>query len=475
MPTPLEKPQAPPLPTPPAAPGGLGAREAQIRVIPESYYAVALKLEPPFATDEDEKEIRPEPPAPPIESPKPIAPAAPVPAPLPVEHRSRLWLIGLIVLVLLAGGGAWVAWNRDALFGKAPAPIPVVEEKPVAPNGPSDLSVTSPTANVARLAWQDRSETETGFRIERKGAADQSFSILQNLPANSQSFLDPTAPGGATTTYRVTAFNPGGDSVPTSEVAVFVLAPAPAAPPAPTLPPDGLDLDSDGLTNAEEAVYGSNPQLPDTDADGYLDGNEVFNLYTPTVKAPATLLSLSTMQTVTSTLGWQTLLPQAWAVEKTPSSTDVRVRTGTGETFVFRVEPNVTRQPIRDWMFMQKGISLPQITELASNKYKVPFYLGPDRLTAYIPWEGQVLVVAYQLGTQSFVNYRTSFGLMLNALRLTGSPNVPDLTGPNTIPDIFMAPTSTAPTPSASSTVPVAASTTLPVIPMPSAASTTRP
>jgi hypothetical protein len=469
MSTPLEKPQAPPPPQPPAA-GNLGSRESQIRVIPESYYGVALKLEPPFATDEEEgKPVAAAPASAPVpEAPKPVSPAPAAPVPAPVEHHSRLWLIGLVVFVLLAGAGGWVAWNRQALFGGAPAPVAPIAETPIAPNAPSDLTVTSPTAGVARLVWQDHSQTESGYRVERKGPSDQSFSIIQNLPANSLTFLDPTAPTGVTSTYRITAFNPGGDSTPEVEARVFVLAPPPPAPPAPTLPPDGLDLDSDGLTNTEEAVYGSNNQLPDTDGDGYLDGNEVFNLYAPTVAAPATLLSLPSMQVVTSTVGWQTLLPQAWMVERTQESADVRVRPGTGEVFVFRVEANASRQSIRAWLLAQKGIQGAQVTELMSNKYKVPFFLGPDRLNAYIPWGDQVLTVSYQLGTQSFVNYRTSFGLILNALRLTESPTLPDLTGPNTIPPAFqMTTTSTTSAVSSASSSMVAVPMSSSTVPRP--------
>ncbi len=37
----------------------------------------------------------------------------------------------------------------------------------------------------------------------------------------------------------------------------------------------GLDPDADGLTNAEEHSYGTDPHNPDTDGDGLTDGDEV--------------------------------------------------------------------------------------------------------------------------------------------------------------------------------------------------------
>ncbi len=443
------KPVAPPSPG--AAPVS-GGRESKIVVIPDPYYGVAVNMQPPFVTDEPVASAPPVAPAAPV--PPPPTPAPAVPPPPPVAHHSRLWLVGLVFLVLLIAGGGWVAWNREALFGQKMVPA-AVPEVPVAPNAPMTLTAVSPASASVRLEWEDRSETEDGFRIERKTGAELSFVAIQTLPANSRTFLDPTAPAGARVSYQVVAFNPGGDSLPAGPVEIDVTPLPPPAPPAPTLPPDGLDLDSDGLTDTEEALYGSNSQLPDTDADGYLDGNEVFNLYTPTVKAPAALSSFAMMQAASSTVGWQTLIPRAWVIEPVAGTNDVRFQVPSGEVFVLRVENNPERQDMRSWLGVQKGFRADQVTELSSNKYRLPFFLGPDRLTAYFPWEDKVLVVSYQLGTQAFVNYRTSFGMLLNALRFAGSPRLPDLSQPQPIPAAFQmgVPTSSAAAPVPTSTV----------------------
>ncbi len=43
-----------------------------------------------------------------------------------------------------------------------------------------------------------------------------------------------------------------------------------------------LDTDSDSLTdNQETLIYATDPQNPDTDGDGYLDGEEVKHGYSP--------------------------------------------------------------------------------------------------------------------------------------------------------------------------------------------------
>jgi hypothetical protein len=42
-----------------------------------------------------------------------------------------------------------------------------------------------------------------------------------------------------------------------------------------------IDTDGDGLSDSQEAVYGTDPSNPDSDGDGYLDGGEVANGYNP--------------------------------------------------------------------------------------------------------------------------------------------------------------------------------------------------
>jgi len=49
----------------------------------------------------------------------------------------------------------------------------------------------------------------------------------------------------------------------------------PSYPPSPAPPPSAIDSDNDGLTDAQEKFYGTNPYNPDTDGDGYTDYMEI--------------------------------------------------------------------------------------------------------------------------------------------------------------------------------------------------------
>ena len=75
-------------------------------------------------------------------------------------------------------------------------------------------------------------------------------------------------------------------------------------------PEDNLDTDSDGLTLTEEAMYGTNPALADTDKDGYKDGQELINLYNPLVANQPLLDSALVKKYSNESFGYELLVPK---------------------------------------------------------------------------------------------------------------------------------------------------------------------
>lgn len=59
-----------------------------------------------------------------------------------------------------------------------------------------------------------------------------------------------------------------------------------------------IDSDDDNLSDCGEEIIGSNPNNPDTDGDGYLDGDEVKNGYDPTMSGDARLEDRSNISTI---------------------------------------------------------------------------------------------------------------------------------------------------------------------------------
>jgi hypothetical protein len=48
--------------------------------------------------------------------------------------------------------------------------------------------------------------------------------------------------------------------------------------------------------------------------------------------------------------------------------------------------------------------------------------IGADQLTTYLPWGSKIFVVRYDLAEQPFINFRTSYFMMMNGLELRGLP-----------------------------------------------------
>ncbi len=68
------------------------------------------------------------------------------------------------------------------------------------------------------------------------------------------------------------------------------------------LPTPDNDPDHDGLTNAQEAYWNTDPYNPDTDGDGFKDGEEVASGHDPTIPGPNDLLP-QYQQNVTTRVG----------------------------------------------------------------------------------------------------------------------------------------------------------------------------
>ena len=67
------------------------------------------------------------------------------------------------------------------------------------------------------LTWNDNSDNEAGFNIERKAGQIGTFAAVGQVPADSITFVDNTVPDDQLYCYRVNAFNASGVSPWTPE------------------------------------------------------------------------------------------------------------------------------------------------------------------------------------------------------------------------------------------------------------------
>lgn len=94
------------------------------------------------------------------------------------------------------------------------------------PEMPTDLAVASQTPSLVSLSWVDASEVEDGFIIQRK-TGEGEFEVLATVNENVTYFNDADVQEREVYTYRILAYNSGGETTPSNEV----IADIPFAPP----------------------------------------------------------------------------------------------------------------------------------------------------------------------------------------------------------------------------------------------------
>jgi hypothetical protein len=104
-------------------------------------------------------------------------------------------------------------------------------EPPAAPTG---LAAAAVSSSQISLTWIDNSGNEGGFKIERcSGSGCNDFAQIATVGANIASYADTGLLASTSYTYRVRAYNSGGDSAYSNDAAATTPA-APALPQAPS-------------------------------------------------------------------------------------------------------------------------------------------------------------------------------------------------------------------------------------------------
>lgn len=105
-------------------------------------------------------------------------------------------------------------------------------EPPPPPAAPTDLEAAAQSASEVRLTWQDESDGEAGFEVERRAALETTFSRVATLLPGSVEFADTGLTERTLYTWRVRAVVEERASAYSNEASATT--PASGAPAAPT-------------------------------------------------------------------------------------------------------------------------------------------------------------------------------------------------------------------------------------------------
>jgi hypothetical protein len=97
------------------------------------------------------------------------------------------------------------------------------------------LTATASSSTQINLSWADNSSNETGFKIERcQGSSCTSFAQVGTVGGGVNTYNNTGLSGGTSYTYRVRAYNSGGDSAYSSTATAVTAAAATTRPTAPS-------------------------------------------------------------------------------------------------------------------------------------------------------------------------------------------------------------------------------------------------
>jgi len=179
------------------------------------------------------------------------------------------------------------------------------------------------------------------------------------------------------------------------------------------------DIDNDGLTTLEEAIYTTDSNKPDTDDDGYADGLEVENLYNPLGFKPVKLVdSGKVKEYINPTYQYSVFSPLVWPVQSLDNNNEqVIFSSDTGEFIEIIVEDNPLKLSVQDWYLGQSpGVTSDQLKTITT-KDKITGILSPDGLAAYLPFEDRIFVIYYNIGLKTEVNFGMTFKMLINSFK----------------------------------------------------------
>ena len=128
-------------------------------------------------------------------------------------------------------------------------------------NAPSNLSAVTISNNQIDLSWEDNSNNEGGFKIERKRESDEPYSEIAVVGSDSSTYSDVGLNGGTTYIYRVRAYFGSTHSVYSNEASAATVN-SPPNTPAVLLPLD--DATNQAISSVVLKWQGGDPDSGDT-------------------------------------------------------------------------------------------------------------------------------------------------------------------------------------------------------------------
>lgn len=389
--------------------------------------------------------------------------------PQPAGKR-KWWLWAVVGLLVVAGGvGTYLTYFAPAPATQTnqevatPTPTPTPTPAPT-PQPPSETAadrdakrlsdISSLQTGLAQYASEHSGKypvallplvlgSETTRVLSASGFSAQASdtvylaTVPQNPPTGGADYLYDSPDG---TTYTITfrlevgsgAYSTGDHQAsPAGIDAGAAPAAAPSGPRTVTPPLTTQDSDHDGLTDAEEPLFGADPARADTDGDGYPDGQEVQSGYDPAVGGGAKLSDSKYFATYENQkFGYTIKYPKVWLAKATDKNAqDEIIFNDTNDPSEFvevLVTDNTDHETAAAWYAKnapETGLTDTQVPTLAVGN--LTWALSLNGLNAYLATDKYLFTVSYNIGTHTEASYLEVFQTMVKLFQLTSAGGTP--------------------------------------------------
>lgn len=423
-----------------------------IHVMPDKFFGVKPSHKEPISASSKPEENKAE-----LDKPK-------------MTGLKRNIVIGAAVIVVVGAAMGVGAYLLIKSFNKQPEPIvpttptrpttptqPTTPTEPVEPTEPTEpVAPTEPTETIDDVPPEiisfdiDRPVSENGFVLSWSAADNEALQFVV-LRRTTDSLGTPIPSGwtevdrkvvtGSSVSgffnndpqtdgvwwYSVVAIDLAGNiSLDSSPISGTKRGEVVVNPP--TTVPQDTDDDRDLLTAAEESLFGTNPQLVDTDGDSYQDGFEILNLFDPQFGGGALLANSNNITVfIEQSLGYRMFIPDAWSEERISSTATRFVPLTSGsqisqEYFEVIVEDNTLDvSDARSWYISQfPGSNSGQLIDVTAQGIRG--VMSPDGLTAYFVSGNSVYSITYNPATTSGLKYLTTFRMVVASFSVFENP-----------------------------------------------------
>ncbi|MEK7159222.1 MAG: thrombospondin type 3 repeat-containing protein [Patescibacteria group bacterium] len=180
----------------------------------------------------------------------------------------------------------------------------------------------------------------------------------------------------------------------------------------------GVDKDKDGLTDEEEALFGTNPDLVDSDNDLYKDQEEINHLYSPIDVGPKRLWEKDVIGTYTNSVyGYKILYPKSWLVQPLDASqpNDLMISSNLNEFINIMVFDKKAGQTLQDW-YLELAPTVKKSDLKSYETYrKIKVMESPDGFTVYIDHNDKVVALNYNIGLKEEASFPGVFQMVINS------------------------------------------------------------